>query len=418
MKLNRRHFLSSMLGTGLMTMLPIKLLPAEEKKVALDKLQRAATSPVLRKELFPSPVIIDSVELLRNDEEYLVRIRSRDGAVGLVSSHSSMMKLLYPVFLKRVAPFFIDKDARDLDSLLDGVYVHKSNYKLQGLALWICVASIEFAILDMLGQISGKSVGELLGSIVRRDIDMYRANNYRDKTAEKSVARMVKRVKETGVKAIKFKIGGRMSNNADSLPGRTEALIPLVRKTFGDDMVLYADSNGSYDYAKGVEIGRLLEEYDVRFYEEPCPFDHLEETKRVADALTIPIAGGEQESSMRRFRWMIHNNALQVVQPDLFYFGGFTRAVRVARMAAAAGMSCIPHISGISLGYLYVIHFASFVPNADLHMEFKGQNEDVPVQCDSSSLDCKNGTIRVPSGPGFGITIDPDYVKAAELITA
>ena len=71
-----------------------------------------------------------------------------------------------------------------------------------------------------------------------------------------------------------LRLGGRMSRNRDSLPGRTEALIPLARKTLGDEMTLYADSNSSYDVTNAIRIGRLLEDNDYAFVEEPCPFDH------------------------------------------------------------------------------------------------------------------------------------------------
>lgn len=77
----------------------------------------------------------------------------------------------------------------------------------------------------------------------------------------------------------------------------------------------------------------------------------------MADALTLPVAGGEQDSSLRRFRWMIEHRAVDIVQPDICYFGGFIRSIRVARMAAAAGMDCTPHMSDGGLGYLYVAHF-------------------------------------------------------------
>ena len=174
------------------------------------------------------------------------------------------------------------------------------------------------------------------------------------------------------------------------------------------------NANGSYDAPKAIEIGKLLEAYDVAFFEEPCPFDYLEETKRVADALSIPIAGGEQEGSLRRFRWMIYNDAVQIVQPDLLYFGGFIRAIRVARMAATAGLECMPHIGGGTLGYLYVLHFASCVPAISKYMEYKGKNDEVPFLCDTSSLISEDGKIRVPTGPGLGITIDPDFIKKAE----
>ena len=95
--------------------------------------------------------------------------------------------------------------------------------------------------------------------------------------------------------------------------------------------------------------------YGYGFYEEPCPFDWLWETKEVADALTIPVAGGEQEYSLRRWQWAIEHRGLDIVQPDLHYGGGFIRATKVARMAAAAGMSVVPHMSGGGLGYLDVL---------------------------------------------------------------
>jgi len=115
---------------------------------------------------------------------------------------------------------------------------------------------------------------------------------------------------------------------------------------------------------------------------------------------------------------MIHHNAVQIVQPDLFYYGGFIRAIRVARMAAQANMTCTPHISGSTLGYLYVLHFASCVPNAGKHMEYKGKKDKIPFTCATSSLDLtEEGTIAVPSGPGLGIVIDPEYIQDAEQVT-
>lgn len=82
--------------------------------------------------------------------------------------------------------------------------------------------------------------------------------------------------------------------------GRSEKLIPLVRKTFGDQMIISADANGSYTPAQAIPIGKLMQEYKYAFYEEPVPFDWYEETRQVADVLEIPIGGGEQEPSTYR----------------------------------------------------------------------------------------------------------------------
>ncbi len=118
---------------------------------------------------------------------------------------------------------------------------------------------------------------------------------------------------------------------------------------------------------------------------------------------------------MRRFRWVIQNRGLDIVQPDLHYFGGFIRSTRVARMAAVAGLPCTAHMSGAGLGYLYVLHFASYVPNAGEHQEFKGTSK-IPLECDTSDLQCHNGVMRVPTGPGFGITISANYLQRAKKV--
>jgi L-alanine-DL-glutamate epimerase-like enolase superfamily enzyme len=197
--------------------------------------------------------------------------------------------------------------------------------------------------------------------------------------------------------------------------GRSEKLIPMVRKEFGDQMVCYADSNGSYDVAEGIKFGRLLEEYKYAFYEEPVPFDWYEETKAVTDAVNIPVAGGEQEASMHAFRWLIANDGVDIVQADLYYFGGFVRSMKVARMAAAVGKVHTPHISG-GLGYLYMIHFVSAIPNAGPYHEFKGLSQAVPFECKTSDLGTKAGVVVVPTGPGSGIEIDPAFIRKHTLV--
>lgn len=416
MKTNRRKFIETGVAGSLAAISPGLLFQSDSLKEKYSKLDEILKKPVLKKDYFTSPVIIESLDLLRLNDTFLCRVRSRDGAEGISVANNDQMESLYPVFVKRLSPFFIGKDALNLESLLEGVYVYESNYKLQGLALWIPIATIEFAILDMLGRISGKSIGELIGDIHNRKISVYQANGDRGITAEKTIERIKKEVEKSRAKAIKFKVGGRMSNNFEEPAGRTEKLIPLVRKTFGDNMVIYADSNGSYTTDEAIRIGKILEEYRIDFYEEPVPFDWYEETREVAETLKIPVAGGEQEASLHNFRWLIANDTLQIVQPDMFYFGGMIRSMKVARMAQAFRKVCTPHISGSGIGYLYMMHFVSAIPNAGPYHEFKGFNEDLPFECKTSTLSSDNGVVTVPSGPGLGIEIDPEYVKKHEVV--
>jgi L-alanine-DL-glutamate epimerase-like enolase superfamily enzyme len=411
MKTNRRKFIETTLAGSLAVTLPGFSSDSENIKEKYARLDEIIRKPVLKKEFFTSPVIIETLDLLRFEDSFLCRVRSKDGATGISVANNDQMKSLYPILINRLRPFFMGKDARDIESLLEGVYVYQSNYKMQNLALWVPLATIEFAILDMLGNISGKSIGQLIGEIHNREIAVYQANGERGITAELTIEHLKKEIGESKAKALKFKVGGRMSNNFEEPRGRSEKLIPLVRKTFGDKMVIYADSNGSYTADEAIRIGKIMEEYKIDFYEEPVPFDWYEETKEVADALKIPIAGGEQEPSLHMFRWMIANDAVQIVQPDMFYFGGMIRSMKVAGMADAFGKQCTPHISGSGLGYLYMMHFVSAIPNAGPYHEFKGFNDEMPFKCTTSSLSSNNGVVTVPSGPGLGIDIEPEYIS-------
>ena len=380
------------------------------------RIDAALASPVVRADLLPQPVRIASVELLRRGRFFLVRARSADGAVGLAEGHGPVLQSAHPILVQRIAPFFVGKDAREIESLLRGVYLHDSNYKWQGLPFWACVASVELAILDLLGQVSGRALGDLLGGVRRREIAVYRASGNRGNSPEEEIDHLRKVVDEDGATAIKFRLGGRMHHD-EATTRRDHALIRLTRRTFGDRMTLYADANGSYDVAKALEIGRRMQDERFRFFEEPVPFDHYEETRQVADGLDLPIAGGEEEASLRQFRWMIENGVLQVVQPDIFYFGGIIRALRVAKMAEAAGLECTPHMSGSGLGFLYAAHFASCAANPGPHQEYKG-TDDLPVSSPTAPLRAEKGVVKVPSGPGLGVVFDPAFVRAAKPVEA
>jgi L-alanine-DL-glutamate epimerase-like enolase superfamily enzyme len=418
MSTTRRRFFRTAAGTALLAgATPHEAMGEESSRaISVEDLERVASAPVLKVDELSKPVTIAGMELLKNGRNFLVRVRTRDGAEGISVPNAMHMIHISPVFLNRVAPFFAGKDARQLEDLLWELYRHNDNYKYQGLALWVCVAAAEFAVLDLLGKLAGKSVGDLLGGVKWREIAVYRASGTRGNTPEEEVADLKKIVAESGARALKFRVGGRMSKNADSLPGRTERLIPMVREAFGPGMTIYADSNSSYDAKEAIRVGRLMEQYDYGFFEEPCRFDDLEATKAVADALSIPVAGGEQEFSEAGFRWMIAHRAVDIVQPDLHYHGGFIRSLRVARMAHAAGLLCTPHMSGSGLGYLDAAHFASIIDNPVPFTEFKGDT-DIPVTSPTSSLKCERGVVRVPSGPGFGVVIDPGFVREAKRMT-
>jgi L-alanine-DL-glutamate epimerase-like enolase superfamily enzyme len=423
MKLTRRKFLAmsatasaalAAVGQSHAATAAINLPPGTVSPPVSDEaLVQAAAQPVLDAKSFKDPILIESIQLLKHGRDYFVRVRSKDGAEG-IAVDDGRASVLYPILQQLVIPYFIGKDARDLEEHLFGVYRYKSNYKLQGLALWCPVTLVELAILDLLGRIAGRSIGELLGGVLRTSVPFYVASGRRDSTPEQEVEYLQRLIAETGAKAVKYRVGGRMSRNQDALPGRTEKLIPLSRKTLGDQIAIHADSNSSYDPLQAIRVGRMLEEIKAVYFEEPCPFDDLEATKKVTDALTIPVALGEQEYSQWRFQYTIRERVADIVQPDLFYYGGLIRSIRVARMAALRDMPTTPHISG-GFGFVYMLHFASCVPKIGPWQEYKEGVKQYGAWF-NPPLRIADGAITVPKGPGVGIVEPKEVLKDAEVV--
>jgi len=429
MKTNRRKFIaSSLLGGSAGALLPLSACdPGMTKPTYPDytALDQVLNQPVLKRDLFPSPVIIDSLELLKDRDNFICRVRSRDGAEGISIGHPFISRQGYPMFMNSLHHHFINKDARDLDDLIFNAV--ERNIKSQGIPLCVQLATIEFAILDMLGNMAGKPAGQLIGEVYHPEIAIYlgtRYNELREMAPEESLELVRQDWQETHAKAIKLRAGrgDNLGSDIDNAPGRTEKLIRMARDTFGDDMVLMIDGNGSYSVKEAVRIGKILEEYNYYFYEEPVPWDWYEEQKQVADVLDNNMAGGEEEFGMHAFRWLIAHDAFQIFQPDLFYFGGMIRTMKVARMAAVNGKTLAPHMSGGGLGWLYILHFVSVCPNADRYHEFKlfdtvdANGTIIPIESKTEPFESEEGMVRVPTGPGLGIRIDPDYIQNHKVI--
>lgn len=417
--MKRRKFISSAAAGGMaaatmsLSSCGGVINPDEKAAERYQKLDEILKRPVLKNELFSFPVIIDTLELLRYERSYICRVRSKDGAEGISVAHNDI-SVLVPVFMRKLQPFFIGQDVRELDLIMEKVFNYQFNFRYNGISLGLPLATIEFAILDMLGRIAGLPLGQLIGDLHNKEVGVYVATEFRELPLEDHFAKIKDAVSEYDVSALKIKIGymyaGTRDINYPGLPGKSEKLIRMVREHYGSDWSLYADSNGYFDAEGAIKIGKVLEDNAFSYFEEPVMFDNFEEIKKVADALSIPIANGEQDYSFYNFRWLIANDGIETVQPDNYYFGGFIRSMKVALMADAFGKSCTPHMSGGALGYLYNIHFVSVLPNAGVHHEFKGLGTHVPFECQTSPLKVAGGKIKVPSGPGLGIDIDPDFI--------
>lgn len=359
-----------------------------------------------------SPVLVDKLDLFKSGSKYFLRATSKDGVTGV-----ALVKQVdeYLSMLTRLAmPFFKGKDARELETLIDAYYI--KNYKFAGQALWAPAAYVEQAMFDMFGKTVNKPAGALLGGVRRKEIPVYLSGSGRETTAEQEVEVYAKSLELSGAKAMKFKIAGRMARNADQYPNRTETMLKLARKTYGDSIVIYVDANGGYNAAKAISMGPFFKELNIAYFEEPCPWEEISETKRVADSLDMPIAFGECDSSFWKFDHMIRTRALDIVQPDLNYNGGFIRSARVARMAARAGLPITPHNTQTGASACNIVQFASAIPNIGPYMELPFRGKYTEESWVSHSFKITNGVVQVPEGPGLGVTIDPAYLAKSQLI--
>lgn len=357
--------------------------------------------------LIKNPVIIQSIDVLRHSEKtQFLRVRSKDGAEGIVIANMRLphtLSLLEHIF----RPMLLGTDARDMQSTFDTFFRTKRprGYKYSGLPYFIIQGHAELAMMDMLGRITGKNVIEFVGAPKINEVPVYMSRLSRKTRAEEEIDIVEQYVEETGAKAVKVKIGGRMSLNADAYPGRSETLVAGVRKRLGDDMIIYVDANGSYDAPTGIEVGRMLEDHGVAMYEEPCHWEDFEMTKQVTDALNLPVAGGEQDTSLPKWRWMAEHKAVDILQPDIMYNGGFMRTLKVAEIAKTHGMTIAPHYPRSGPETAPLMQFVAAIDNFKGFMEYRADHSKTDFDYEPF-IKPVNGVIPLPAGPGFGIQYD------------
>jgi len=215
----------------------------------LEELLRQADAPVLKTDFLSTPVQVETIDLLKSGAHFLVRARSADGVEAVTVPHQGKMPLAAPLLLKNVVPGLLGRDARTLEALQWETYRRGSNYKLQGLLYGVAVMAVEQALLELMARTAQRPLADFFGGAVRHEVPVYFASGNRGNPPEAEIEHLQRLAADSGVKALKLRLGARMSRNADAPPRRSETLIPLARQSFGDGFTLYADANSSYDAA-------------------------------------------------------------------------------------------------------------------------------------------------------------------------
>ncbi|MEM9370285.1 MAG: mandelate racemase/muconate lactonizing enzyme family protein [Pseudomonadota bacterium] len=355
-----------------------------------------------------------SIETFCNEFVGFVRITAEDGMQGWGQVATYNADITCQVLHRQVAPWTLGVDTTDCDDLLD--LVTEREHKFPGSYLRRAIGGLDTAVWDLRGRLAEKPVAELLGGSAG-PVRAYASSMKRDITPDDEAERLKRLRHEKGFDAFKVRAGAEVGRDRDEWPGRTEELIPKVRRALGPDVAILIDANSCYSPPKAIEIGRRLEDYGFGHFEEPCPYWELEQTKEVADALDIDIAGGEQDCDLPTWRRIFEMRAVDLPQPDVLYLGGVCRTMRVVRMAQEHGFTVLPHAANLSLVTLFTMHLLRAIPNPGKYLEFSIEGPDYyPWQeglFTSDPFEIVDGRASVSQLPGWGVEINPEWLSRA-----
>ena len=354
---------------------------------------------------------IISVETFSTRHVCLVRVRTEDGFEGWGQTAPYHADITAQIVHRQVAPHVIGRAAEDIDGAVD--YAYEQELKFPGSYVCRALAGLDTALWDIRGKRAEKSVCELLGA-TPRPIRVYGSSMQRGITPRDELERLMRLRGECGYDAFKFRVGDECSHNTDKWPGRTEDIVTTVGPALRDEADLLVDANSCFTPDRAIEIGHLLEANGIVHFEEPCPYWKLDWTKQVTDALSIDVTGGEQDCDLETWRRMIDLRAVDVVQPDICYLGGLSRTLRVAAMAAEAGLPCTPHSANLSLVTVFSLHMMGAIEGAGPYVEFTIEGPDFCPWQDGiyePALVARDGKVAIPDGPGWGVEIRPDWLE-------
>ena len=355
---------------------------------------------------------IKAIETFSNEFVCFVRVTTEDDAQGWGQVAPYQSDITAKVLHRQIAPYALGKSAYDIDGIIN--LIRDREHKFPGSYLRRAMGGLDTALWDWHGKVEDKPVCTLIGGTPGK-FRAYASSMKRDITSKDEAERFNRLRGEKGFDAFKFRVGAEVGWDVDEWPGRTEEIVPTVRKALGDDVDLLVDANSCFSPKRAIEVGQLLQQNGISHYEEPCPYWEFEQTKQVTDALDIDVTGGEQDCMMASWKSMIEGRVVDIVQPDICYLGGMNRTLKVAGMAEAANIPVTPHCANLSMVTLFTMHLLRSIPNAGKYLEFSIEGLDYyPWQDrifveDPFTID--DGHATVTDAPGWGVEVSPEWLS-------
>jgi L-alanine-DL-glutamate epimerase-like enolase superfamily enzyme len=188
------------------------------------------------------------------------------------------------------------------------------------------------------------------------------------------------------------------------------ARVRAAREAIGSEIDLMVDAHGTMSVAQAKRFCKGAAELDLRFVEEPVMPDDRAGLAAVRAASAVPIAAGESEFTRFDFAELIDRRAVDVIQPDLAITGGFSEGLKIAALCEAHRLELAPHCWGSAISFRAGLTLA-FASSAGVYMEVPMGGDPLLREMASIDLKMKDGLLAPPTGLGWGVEPDPDFVK-------
>jgi D-galactarolactone cycloisomerase len=335
----------------------------------------------------------------------VVEIETDAGLTGWGESYGPAA--MTAAVVKSMAPWLIGADPLRTELLWREIYARLRDHGQKGVVIQ-GLSGIDIALWDIKGKHFGVPVHRLLGGPLRVQVQAYATGLYRRRSGApiRYLADEAAGYVADGFKAVKLKVGFGVEEDA--------AVTRAVRAAIGPGAALMVDANHAYDATAAIRLGRMIEQHDIGWFEEPVPPEDIAGYRAVKAALSIPIAGGECEFTRFGFRDLLVSRAVDVVQPDTCAAGGLSECKKIADMAEAFGVRYNPHVWGTGIAIAASLQLLAVLPPhtppslapSEPMLEFDRTEHPIRQALLTQPIEHAGGVVRVPDGPGLGIEID------------
>lgn len=342
--------------------------------------------------------LLDGLSPIKSREGLLVQIHTDEGIIGTGECAAFWVQEAVEAFIhQNLKPCLLGEDPFFVEKLWTKMYKASFRHGRAGLAI-IGISGIDIALWDIVGQVAGLPLYRVFGQDKKKVKAYASAGYYEENKGSEELAAEMKSYVNEGFRAVKMKVGG-------ASPEEDIKRVEAVREAIGKEIELMVDANNAWDTNTALRMSKALEDYNPYFLEEPVSTDNVEGSAKVAASTIIPIAGYETEYTRFGFKGLILKKAVDIVQPDPTWSGGLTECRKIAGMASAWEMRCIPHIYGTAVSLIAGLHFVASVSNA-VFLEVGKDDNPLRDNLLEAPLRIQEGYVLLPDGPGLGIHLN------------